>query len=147
MHSRKFTLSVWALSLLAALSIFACGKNSGQNHDEEFRALAQQNEYKEIEARIELYRKKGEHDPSLDYWKGVALLQQDQDMPALRAFEDAVAADSSLAFKAADQYREAAARDLKNDWKGRGAHRLEQAYLWDHKPQMGELELDVAKLL
>lgn len=147
MHSSKSTFSVWALSLVALLSLCACGKNASQNHDEEFRALADKKDYKEIEARIELYQKKGEHGAKLDYWKGVALLQQDQDVPALRAFEQAVAADSSLAFDAASQYREAAAQDLKNGWKGRGAHRLKQAYLWDHKPQMGELELDVARLL
>jgi len=147
MHSPKYTLSIWALSLVALLSLFACGKNASQNHDQEFRALAEKQDYKEIEARVELYKKKGEHGASLDYWQGVALLQQDQDIPAKRAFEQAVAADSSLAFDAASQYREAAAQDLKNGWKGRGAHRLEQAYLWDHKPQMGELELDVCRLL
>lgn len=147
MRNSKLSISLWSLSLLAALALFACGKATTQSHDQEFSQLAEQKNWKEIEARVELYEKKGEHGADLNYWKGVAFLQQDQDIPAQRAFEEAVAADSTFAFKAADQYRAAAARDLQNDWKGRGAHRLMQAYLWDHKPQMGELELDVAKLL
>lgn len=146
---QSFRMRIAKVPLLALLvfTFFACGKSPSQDRDSELSALAERKDWKEVEARVEMYQKNGEHGAILDYWRGVALLQQDEDVPAQRWLGQAVAADSSLAFKVADQYRIAAERDVKNEWKGRGAHRLMQAYLLDHKPEMGELEEDVSKLL
>ncbi len=146
---QSFRMRIAKVPLLALLvfTVFACGKSPTQDRDGELHALAEKQNWKEIQARVEMYQKNGEHGAILDYWRGVACLQQDEDVPAQRWLDQAVAADSSLAFKVADQYRVAAERDVNNEWNGRGGHRLMRAYLLDHKPEMGKLEVDVAKLL
>ncbi len=113
----------------------------------QFQELVDAGQYKEILARVELARRKGRKSPLLDYYQGVALLAQDEDVPAARAFDRAVAADSSLALKVSRRYREAARTDAENQWMGRATRRMERAYLLDGVVEMGELEDEVAESL
>jgi len=131
---------------LFVMVLSGCGGHPG-DRQKELQALADSNQFDEIKARIQLCREKGEKEPFLDYFEGVAFLAKDEDLPAKKAFEKAIAADSSLAVVAAQQYRKAALADWEAGWKGRATTRMRSAYLLDGLPDMGELENDVADLL
>lgn len=130
-----------------ALVLAACSSGGSGDRDTEFRELARNGQWEELEARIEALEAQGASGPQLDFFMGWALLAQDEDLPAARRFESATQADSGLVFKVADLYRDAAARDLKADWKNRAARRILAAYRLDGNAELGELGVEVADLL
>ncbi len=141
----KTRMMVVGLFVMSSVIVGCAGHEA--DHGSELQALADAGDYKEIEARVQLYHGKGESSSQLDYYEGLALLAQDEDVPAARSFEKAVGADSSLAPAVADLYRKAAQADWEEGWKGRATSRMKRAYELDGVVEMGELGSSVAEAL
>lgn len=138
-------MRVLSLIVLVALTVggAGCGSEAPDRRQELMDLVASEN-WAEIQARVKLYRTDGETTAPLDFAEGLALLHENADKMAISLLERGVAADSSLAVPAAEQFAELARQDLAEGWEKRAQRRMAQAYVFDSSVELGALADPVA---
>jgi len=141
-------MRIYIISFMGSLALLsACGK-SAPDRSAELEQLLASESYEEILARTELYLDEGDESPLVFFTRGAALINgQNADVPAKRAFADAIALDATLDSRIATVWRAAAIADAEAGWHDRAARRMREAFRHDNDIDLAPLAGAVGDLL